>query len=133
MTSVIPSDDKAEFRHKCKKLLTVGEVEFFEIAADIQRKWPRTQTWMNWWLIPENAQMLFSCMRKMTPALAAKLPDTTNAEEAMHATIYCGVGKGHTLFDGLNGLLAIEKYYCQQHEAKQCMCFPSDMLTKILI
>ena len=94
MTSVIPSDDKAEFQHKCKKLLTVGEVEFFEIAADIQRKWPRTQTWMNWWLIPENAQMLFGCMRKMTPALAAKLPDTTNAEEAMHATIYHGVGKG---------------------------------------
>ena len=73
MTSVIPSDDKAEFRHKCKKLLTVGEVEFFEIAADIQRKWPRTQTWMNWWLIPENAQMLFTCMRKMTPALAASV------------------------------------------------------------
>ncbi|KAE9400087.1 hypothetical protein BT96DRAFT_993402 [Gymnopus androsaceus JB14] len=103
ISSVIPPGEKSDFFRKCKNLLTVGEEEFFQTVADIRRKWP------------------LNCMTQMTSALSAKLPSTKNAEEAMHATIYRGVGKGHTLFDGLDGLLATEKYYHQQFEAKQLM------------
>lgn len=120
-SSVVTPGEKSDFCKKCTSLVYSELSEFTQTVTDIRSRWPRSETWLNWWLIPENAQMIFQCMQKMTPHLAAQLPQTSNPEEAMHATIYRGVGKGNNLFDGLNGLLGIEKYYRQQYEAKRCM------------
>ena len=57
----------------------------------------------------------------MSGDLANKLPDTTNAEEAMHATIYRIVGSLHNpLFQGLDGLLNVEKLFRMQSESALC-------------
>jgi hypothetical protein len=117
---IIPSQDCSEFRNRCKDLLTADEDEFFEIIESIRSTWPHLKSWLNWWLIPENAQMLFSCMHKMTPELTLKLPDTSNAEESMHSSMNRIVGKHNSFYDGINGLLAFAKYYQQQTEARQC-------------
>jgi hypothetical protein len=101
----------------CKYLVVADEPEFVDTVASIRRQWPNTENWLNWWLVPESGQMIFKAMRTMSPSLAAKLPSTTNAEEAMHATVYRGVGKH---FPGLNGLFAIEKYYHSRWEAAKC-------------
>ena len=84
---VIPPNDKSEFKHKCRALLTAELDIFLETVTYIQQKWPNTVNWLSWWLIPENAQMIFKALQVMTPELAAKLPETTNAEESMHAII----------------------------------------------
>ncbi|KAF9060861.1 hypothetical protein BDP27DRAFT_1429567 [Rhodocollybia butyracea] len=117
MSNVVPLADRREFRKMCKSLLVADEPGFIDTVALIRQKWPSTENWLNWWLVPESGQMIFKAMRTMSPLLAAKLPSTTNAEEAMHATVYRGVGKHNALFPGLNGLLAIEKYYRSQWEA----------------
>lgn len=47
----------------------------------------------------------------MDPKLARSLPETTNAEEAMHWKIYAGLGKKLPLMDGLVGLYAFVRHY----------------------
>ncbi|KIK64588.1 hypothetical protein GYMLUDRAFT_160725, partial [Collybiopsis luxurians FD-317 M1] len=82
---------------------------------------PKASWWLNWWLAPDHARMIFPSRRTMPEVLAARLPSTTNAEEAMHATIYCVVGSLHNpLFKGLDGLLNVEKGFQRETESNQC-------------
>jgi hypothetical protein len=96
--------------------------DFQKKIASFQKQWPRAYRWLSWWLIPEHAMMLFPSIRTMPEDLAAKLPETTNAEEAMHATIYRTVQSRHNpFFQGLDGLLAVEKVFRQEYQSALCM------------
>ena len=65
--------------------------------------------------------MIFTTIRAMDVELASKLPATTNAEEAMHATIYRLVQSLHNpLFQGLDGLLNVEKAFRQEYQGALC-------------
>jgi hypothetical protein len=45
------------------------------------------------------------------------MPETTNAEEAMHWKLYSAVGRDLSLMDGLHGLYAVAEYYHQIYTA----------------
>ncbi|THU75506.1 hypothetical protein K435DRAFT_880686 [Dendrothele bispora CBS 962.96] len=53
----------------------------------------------------------------MSPELAAKLPSTTNAEEALHSKLYQVAGKNNDLITGFDGLLRLERLQHSQWEA----------------
>ncbi len=72
---------------------------------------PKTAPWLNWWLRPDHASMIFPSQRRMDAIVWDTLPDSTNAEEAMHFKIYQLVGKKHDIMPGLDGLLQVEKYH----------------------
>jgi hypothetical protein len=51
------------------------------------------------------------------------MPDTTNAEEAMHWKLYSAVGRDLSLMDGLHGLHAVAEYYLRIYTASLSMYF----------
>ncbi|KIK62151.1 hypothetical protein GYMLUDRAFT_994919, partial [Collybiopsis luxurians FD-317 M1] len=120
--NIVSPDTKGSFWKLCDSLTTMeNHAEFNHTVAAIQRQWPKASQWLSWWLAPDHAHMLFPSQRTMPENLADKLPDTTNAEEAMHATIYRIVGSLHNpLFQGLDGLLNVEKAFRMQTESALC-------------
>ncbi|KAF5319355.1 hypothetical protein D9619_008890 [Psilocybe cf. subviscida] len=81
--------------HVKRGLLKCGNSEeFLERVAVIGR----------WYRQPSHAQMLFESERRMDPDIWDSIPSTTNAEEAMHWTLYCGFGQKHEFFTGLCAL-----------------------------
>ncbi|KAJ3848744.1 hypothetical protein EV368DRAFT_86271 [Lentinula lateritia] len=107
----VPQNTKSDFQKLCRSLPEITDVKHFDdVVSAIQKRWPRVSRWLSWWLMSEHAGMLFPCKLTMAADLAARLP-ATNAEEAMHATIYCAVGINHPLLKGLDGLLAVEKLF----------------------
>lgn len=55
--------------------------------------------------------MIFDSQRVMSAERVALLPNTTNAEESMHAKIYSTVGHNHELIPGLDALKKVEEYH----------------------
>ncbi len=47
----------------------------------------------------------------MEVALWDSMPETTNAEEAMHWKIYKAVGQDHLFMEGMRALLAFLRHY----------------------
>ena len=55
--------------------------------------------------------MLLVARRKMDADLWNSLPESTNAEEAMHWKLYRGVGRDHSFFSGLEALAGFAAHY----------------------
>ena len=51
------------------------------------------------------------------------IPDTTNAEEAMHWKLYAAAGKNYTFFEGLRSLQAVSQHYEQLYQARLSKSF----------
>src|SRR5258708_34643535 len=66
---------------------------------------------IHWWIADGRAEMLFTPYRRMPDILWYNLEDTTNAEEAMHWRIYCGLGKFHGFVTGLHALWSFSEYW----------------------
>ncbi|THU97223.1 hypothetical protein K435DRAFT_663121, partial [Dendrothele bispora CBS 962.96] len=129
--SIVPPETKRQFHKMCYSLVTLKSVDDFnQTVADLKEQWPKIVRWLEWWLIPEHACMIFASLRTMSPEDAAKLPSTTNAEEAMHASLYRTVGKQKELFSGLDGLLAFEKKIRLNYQTVKSKSFT--LLLKIL-
>ncbi len=93
-------------------LLDLPDVETFrKHAEELLCKFPNVKSWLEWWMRDGPASMLFISRRKMDPKLWDELPDSTNAEEAMHAKIYTAVGRDHSLMHGVRSLLRFIRYY----------------------
>jgi hypothetical protein len=56
----------------------------------------------------------------MDIAILDSIPETTNAEEAMHWKLYAAAGKNHTFFKGLRSLRAasVSQHFEQLYQAR---------------
>lgn len=93
--------------------------EFASRAALVVSEYPKLKAWMDWWTRPEHAAMLFDSERTMDTKLWESMPDTNNAEEAMHWKLYSACGRDHDLLEGLMGLYAVSEYYERMFTATQ--------------
>jgi hypothetical protein len=85
----VPSATQVHFKEMCRQLVDTENVAVFGRIVEMMRsEWPKLKGWLDWWLAPEHASMIFASQRTMDQALAAKLPATTNPEESIHAVIY---------------------------------------------
>ncbi|KAF8145256.1 hypothetical protein K438DRAFT_1630415, partial [Mycena galopus ATCC 62051] len=108
------------FENYMKQLLSCNNMEdFTSYANDFVIAFPRAESWFRWWMLPSRACMLFPSFRIMNSALWKSIPDTKNAEEAMHLKLYSALGKRLNLLDGLRALVAFAEYYRTQFEAKK--------------
>ncbi|PBK88252.1 hypothetical protein ARMGADRAFT_937709, partial [Armillaria gallica] len=90
---VIPPDQASDFSGLTALLYSTADVKVFnETVAEIRGRFPRTKPWLNWWLRRDHAAMIFPSQRRMDPVIWDVLPDSTNAEEAMHFKIKCLAG-----------------------------------------
>ncbi|KIJ90223.1 hypothetical protein K443DRAFT_126556, partial [Laccaria amethystina LaAM-08-1] len=85
--------------------------EFQRRAQLIIRDFPKLKSWMEWWMRPAHASILFKSERVMDLQIWKSLPATNNAEEAMHWKLYSACGRDHRFLEGMNALYAVATHY----------------------
>ncbi|KAJ7315143.1 hypothetical protein DFH08DRAFT_1040237 [Mycena albidolilacea] len=106
------------FENYARGLLQCGTIaEFNDLAGKFSGDFPRAERWIRWWMLPAHACMLFPSFRVMDEALWNSIPDTTNAEEAMHWKLYAAIGRFLPLMDGLRALYKFAGHYQQLSDA----------------
>lgn len=115
--------DKVEaFKTRALGLLSVASAdEFNKQACLIIRDFPKLKAWMEWWMRPSHATMLFSSQRLMEEHVVESMPNTTNAEEAMHWRFYSAAGRDHSFMHGMKSLYKIAVDFERQFEAVNSM------------
>ncbi|KAJ7024054.1 hypothetical protein C8F04DRAFT_890996, partial [Mycena alexandri] len=112
ISGVIPPGQADAFEFRVLALLTAADSEQFQARAHaVIRDFPKTESWLGWWMRKSHAMMLFASERKMDPEIWDSIPDSTNAEEALHWKLYCAAGRNHGLMEGLHSLFAVAEYY----------------------
>lgn len=116
--SAVVEPEKAEFfKGRALSLLKAENTNDFRIrAAHLVEEFPLVKPWLNWWLHESRASMLFKSERKMKPDIWEAIPDTTNAEEAMHHVFYAAAGRNHDLLEGCNALFALNLHFLTQYK-----------------
>ncbi|KAG2140158.1 hypothetical protein DEU56DRAFT_735326 [Suillus clintonianus] len=112
ISGVVPPALADVFEDRVLQLLQCQDLATFKsISSSLIRDYPKAEDWLNWWMADGRAEMLFAPFRRMPDNLWYNLEDTTNAEEAMHWRIYCGLGKFHSFVAGLHALRAFSEYW----------------------
>ncbi|KAJ6523218.1 hypothetical protein DFH09DRAFT_1047292 [Mycena vulgaris] len=112
ISGVVPPDQAEAFQFRVLALLDAADSEEFQArAAAVIRDFPKTESWLRWWMRESHAVMLFASERRMDPDVWDSIPDSTNAEEAFHWKLYCALGRLHALMEGFRGLFAVAGYY----------------------
>ncbi|KAF5338688.1 hypothetical protein D9758_017577 [Tetrapyrgos nigripes] len=118
LSNHVPPDSRAEFEELCRQMVIAENSAVFDRVVKIMKEtWPGLEAWLNWWLAPEHASMIFHSQQKMDSKLASKLPDTTNAEESVHSVIYQIAGKNKDIIQGFDGLLKVMRHFQRMHDS----------------
>ncbi|KAJ7658185.1 hypothetical protein DFH06DRAFT_1407814 [Mycena polygramma] len=106
------------FENHARRLLTSKSMdEFTDRANKFIKDFPRAEPWIRWWMLPAHAIMLFPAFRVMNPELWDSIPETTNAEEAMHWKLYAAIGRFLSLLDGMKRLYKFAEHYQRLFDA----------------
>ena len=76
--------------------------------------------------------MLFESKRKMDTDIWESIPESTNAEEAMHWKLYAAAGRNHAFFEGLVSLHAVAVYFERLYKAEMSINFFFNLKTYYL-
>lgn len=135
INGAVPPDLKDAFTERVLGLLKCSNSEEFQHRASlIIRDFPKLKSWMEWWMRPAHASMLFESERKMDVQIWDSLPKTTNAEEAMHWKLYSACGRDHSFMEGMNALFAVATHYQRLLDgvsSESDTCFVLDSLMTI--
>ncbi|KAF5323682.1 hypothetical protein D9619_012867 [Psilocybe cf. subviscida] len=103
---------KGTWTARVKELLETDDADLFRRQGDaLLELFPFAKPWFGWYLRPAHARMLFASKREMDIAIWESIPETTNAEEAMHWKLYSGCGRDHDFLSGIKALQAFAEYY----------------------
>jgi hypothetical protein len=116
ISAIIPPDQKEDFQYTAMQLLKKESAQaFMEATKELGKQYPELNDWIAWWSRPAVARQLFKSHREMDEDIWNSMPDTNNAEEAMHGKIYRAVGKDLDILKGISQLCAfaqtVEKTY----------------------
>lgn len=118
INGAVPPDMKEPFTKRALALLHCSNTDDFNLRANlIIRDFPPLKSWMEWWMRPAHASMLFESERQMDIKIWDSIPKTTNAEEAMHWKLYSGCGRDHGFMEGMHSLYKVAEYYQRLLEA----------------
>ena len=96
INGAVPPDLKDVFTERALGLLQCSSSDEFQRRAHlIVRDFPKLKSWMEWWMRPAHASMLFESEREMDLKIWESLPHTNNAEEAMHWKLFSACGRDH--------------------------------------
>ena len=112
ISGIIPIMQRKKFKKQALALLKEADSHSFQKSArKLVTMYPKIEPWMDWWTRDSHAPMLFFSERLMDSSLWDALPNTTNAEEAMHHCIYASVGRDHSLRPGIHALERFARHF----------------------
>ncbi|KAJ7156737.1 hypothetical protein C8R46DRAFT_1294476 [Mycena filopes] len=118
ISRIVGPERQSVFRKYAKKLLRQTDMAGLrDCASAFIADFPGAKPWVNWWMRPSHASMLFPVASDMEQELWDSLPETTNAGECMHHRAYQMVGRDNSLFYGLAGLVRIGETFERIYDA----------------
>ncbi|KAI8137713.1 hypothetical protein BJV82DRAFT_674521 [Fennellomyces sp. T-0311] len=92
---------------------TLQPAIFDAVTQALREQFPKAEDWLNWWLQPEVASMIFKARTEMHDDLVEHTTRTTNGIEAFHRSLYLVIATGKPIIATLLELLT----YIQTFEA----------------
>lgn len=100
--AIIEHDSASQFQSAVLELLKINnEGEFYQKVKAIQDKWPKANSWIEWWVYTDAGKMLFRALSPMNENLSNLLPSTTNAQESMHRRYYLSGTTQQSILTGI--------------------------------
>ena len=100
--AIIEHDSALQFQSTVLELLKINnEEEFYQQVKAIQDKWPKANSWIEWWVYTDAGKMLFRALSPMNENLSNLLPSTTNAQESMHRRYYLSGTTQQSILTGI--------------------------------
>ncbi|KAJ7767357.1 hypothetical protein B0H14DRAFT_2633085 [Mycena olivaceomarginata] len=94
---------------------TPGEIA--ETVNMLKATFPRIVGWINWWLRPPIASMIFPALSVVNPELADKVPSTTNPIEHQHSLLHHATGTDMDLVQGAENIWLHVRELEKQYDA----------------
>ncbi|KAJ7208420.1 hypothetical protein B0H12DRAFT_1034287, partial [Mycena haematopus] len=89
ISRIVGPERKSQFRKLAEELLRQKTMKDLRAkAAALIRQFPGAKGWVEWWMRPSHASMLFAVASSMSRQLRNSLPSTTNSGESMHNKSY---------------------------------------------
>jgi hypothetical protein len=102
MRHVVPEGEAEEFARAAMHLVEIKDyTELRQDADALHSRWPHCRSWLEWWIGNSAAKTLFKAQRTMLKEASDKIPDSTNAQEAMHKYFYMALGNKHNIITGV--------------------------------
>lgn len=118
ISHIVAPDRAEEFKHRSHALLAATtDDQFRKLANTLIQEFPGVQKWLEWWLRPHHAAMLFKSQRLMEDDMWDSIPSTTNAE-SIHNTLNIGHGTQHEFFSGMYALSGHAKWLNETYAAE---------------
>jgi hypothetical protein len=94
---------------------------FNESVQTLKCTFPHIHGWLNWWLRPTIASMIFPVKSYVNPLLANQVPSTSNAAEHQHSLLHHATGTDQDLLPGIEKIYLHVKELELQYNAIQGM------------
>lgn len=113
--ALVPRDRVPIFERLIRVLLsdTTTLDQFDAAVLELREGFPSVSRWLDWWLQPLNASMIFPVKSTVAPSTRQDVPRTSNPVEAKHSLLHRASGTEKGLISGLEGMLL----YVQEIEA----------------
>lgn len=118
-SGVISFEQRDQFRQLAYSLLEITDADDFAATMDkIEKDFPNTKNWMTWWRDPKIAGLIFPSQQRMPADRSAEVPSTSNAEEAIHATLYLAWKRHNNFYSGCVGLYEFASFFERQYNLR---------------
>lgn len=113
--ALIPRENRDQFMEYLYMMTGKSTTrESFEATVGrLLLEFPRIVGWLEWWLRPGIASMIFPAKSNVDPHLAQKVPSTSNPVEGQHSNLHSAMGVNHDALSGAHKLYL----YVKQREA----------------
>ena len=97
VSQLISTDGKEQrdFAKVAKQLLTDKAADFLENVNYLRRTFPKSKTWLEWWIKPAHARLVFESQMTMSAETQAVMPTTNNILEAFNRVFQLVLPRQH--------------------------------------
>lgn len=133
ISRIVGPERQSTFRKFARELLRQRTMkELRACAAVFIQEFPGAKPWVEWWMRPGHASMLFLVASGMSLKLWESLPATTNSAESMNHKTYRMIGRRNSLFYGMAGLVRMgETFERSYNAARSTFCVHSFIINDL--
>ncbi|KAL6306659.1 hypothetical protein BKA93DRAFT_823858 [Sparassis latifolia] len=123
--ALIPGDMEGIFNDHLHRMISSQTTadEFEETIQSLQTLFPQINGWIEWWMCPKIASMIFPAKSTIDPQLAEEVPHTSNPVETQHSLLHHATGTDNDLMAGIEKLFLHMVELERQYKAVQGAIF----------